>query len=105
MEWGKQDGLGSCSVSPQSHSKGHMCCAVGMGEGNREIVLVNLAPGKDNVYNHLWLWCIHESDRDQELSVLKARCLCLTTSAFNTNIQGINRLSKACLEFAGLTLK
>lgn len=75
MEWGKQDGLGSCSVSPQSHSKGHLCSAVGMGEGNREIVLVNLAPGKDNVYNHLWLWCIHESDRDEALVIRNYQCL------------------------------
>lgn len=30
---GKQDGLGSWSVTPQPHAKGHACHAVVMGEG------------------------------------------------------------------------
>lgn len=69
-------------------------------------LLVNLTPGKDNVYNHLWMRCIHESDPDgaQDLSVLQARCVSCDFCIY-TNMQGINRLSKACLGFAAFTLK
>lgn len=50
MEWGKQNGLGSCSLIPQPHTKGHPCCAVVMGEEMEG----HCKPtrGKDIVYNH-----------------------------------------------------
>lgn len=60
-----------------SHEQKDICAV--QWEWEKEIgilsPLVNLAPAKDNVNNHLWLWCIHESYHDGVLVFRSYQCL------------------------------
>lgn len=49
MVQGKQDGLDSCSVAPQTHTKGHPCHDKGRRDGgilSPYIPSINLSPEK-----------------------------------------------------------